>query len=44
MDGHVSLVEGKVFVSDVLTVENVDSSTGNIEYDGNVQVNGTGLC
>ncbi len=41
VDGHVSLVEGKVFVSDVLTVENVDSSTGNIEYDGNVQVNGT---
>ncbi len=40
VDGHVTLVDGKVFVSDVLTVENVDNSTGNIEYDGNVQVNG----
>lgn len=40
VDGHVTLVEGKVFVSDILTVENVDSSTGNIEYDGNVQVHG----
>lgn len=40
VNGHVSLVEGKVFVSDVLEVENVDNSTGNIEYDGNVTVNG----
>lgn len=40
VDGHVTLVDDKVFVSDILTVENVDSSTGNIEYDGNVQVNG----
>lgn len=38
--GHVSLVEGRVFVSNVIEVENVDTSTGNIEYDGNVQVNG----
>lgn len=40
VNGHVTLVDDKVFVSDILTVENVDSSTGNIEYDGNVQVNG----
>ena len=40
VDGHVSLVDGKVFVSNVLEVENVDNSTGNIEYDGNVTVNG----
>lgn len=38
--GHVSLVDGRVFVSDVMQVENVDPSTGNIEYSGNVQVNG----
>lgn len=38
--GHVSLVEGRVFVSNLMEVENVDTSTGNIEYDGNVQVNG----
>lgn len=40
VDGHVELVEGSVFVSDELVVENVDTSTGNIEYEGNVQING----
>ncbi len=40
VNGHVELVEGTVFVSNVLTVENVDTSTGNIDYDGSVQVNG----
>lgn len=40
VDGHVTLVDGKVFVSDVMTVENVDISTGDITYEGNVQVNG----
>lgn len=40
VDGHVMLVEGKVFVSDILEVENVDFSTGNIEFNGSVQVNG----
>lgn len=39
-DGHVELVEGSVFVSDELVVENVDTATGNIEYEGNVQING----
>ncbi len=39
-DGHVTLVDGRVFVSNVMQVENVDPSTGNIEYEGNVQVNG----
>lgn len=40
VDGHVSYVEGKVFVSNVLVVENVDNSVGNIDYDGSVRVNG----
>lgn len=40
VDGHVTLVEGKVFVSNVMEVENVDISTGDIDYEGNVQVNG----
>lgn len=40
VSGHVELVEGTVFVSDELAVENVDTSTGNIDYDGNVQING----
>lgn len=43
VDGHVELVEGSVFVSDVLIVENVDNSTGNIDYEGSVQVNGN-IC
>lgn len=38
--GHVSLVEGKVFVANQYEVEDVDNSTGNIEYDGNVIVKG----
>lgn len=41
VDGHVTLVEGKVFVSDVFEIPaDVDSSTGDIEYDGNVVVRG----
>lgn len=40
VNGHVELVEGSVFVSDILIVENVDNSTGNIDYEGSVQVNG----
>ena len=39
-DGHVMLVEGSVFVSDVLEVENVDTSTGNLDYEGSVRING----
>lgn len=40
VNGHVELIEGSVFVSDVLVVENVDNATGNIDYEGSVQVNG----
>lgn len=40
VDGHVELVEGSVFVTDELLVENVDNSTDNIDYEGNVQING----
>lgn len=40
VNGHVTLVEDKVFVSDVLEVENVDMSTGNIDYEGSVLVRG----
>lgn len=40
VDGHVMLVDNDVFVSDVYIVENVDTSTGNIDYSGSVQVNG----
>lgn len=39
IDGHVTCVNGKVFVNNVLELENVDVSTGNIEYQGNVVVN-----
>lgn len=40
VDGHVTCIDGAVFVSDVYSVENVDPSTGNIEYPGNVEVKG----
>ena len=40
VDGHVTLTGGKVFVSDVMQVQNVDNSTGNIDYSGNVVVEG----
>lgn len=40
VNGHVTLIDDKVFVSDVLEVENVDNSTGNIEFEGSVQING----
>lgn len=40
VNGHVSLIENKVFVSNVLEVENVDNSVGNIDYEGSVKVNG----
>lgn len=40
VNGHVTLVDDKVFVADVFEVENVDNSTGNIEYEGSVQING----
>lgn len=40
VDGHVTLVDDKVFVSDVYEVPNVDVSTGNLEFEGSIQVNG----
>ena len=40
VNGHVSLYSGEVSVSNVFTVQGVDASTGNIEYDGSVVVNG----
>lgn len=40
VDGHVSLVDKAIFVSDVYSVEDVGTSTGNIEYHGDVEVKG----
>lgn len=40
VDGHVTLVEDKVFASNVLTVEHVNSVTGNIDFEGSVLVLG----
>lgn len=40
VDGHVTLVDDKVFVSNILEVENVDNSTGNIDYEGSVEIKG----
>lgn len=40
VNGHVTLVDGKVFVSNILELENVDNATGNIDYEGSVEVKG----
>lgn len=41
VDGHVSLTDGRVFVSDTYEVPaDVDPSTGDIDYEGNVVVRG----
>ncbi len=42
IDGNVSLTDDTVFVADTYTVAaDVDTSTGDIDYDGNVVVSGT---
>ncbi len=46
-DGNVTLVDDTVFVSDVYEVSDVDASTGNIDYNGDVRVLGnvkSGFC
>ena len=40
VDGHVTLVDDKVFVSEVFEVKNVDVSTGNLEFEGSIQISG----
>lgn len=40
VDGHVSLIDGKVFVSNVYEVKNVDVSTGNLEFEGSIEIGG----
>ena len=41
VNGHVSLIDGRVFVSDTYEIAaDVDSSTGDIDYEGNVVVKG----
>lgn len=40
VNGHVTLLNGEVFVTDLLELENVDVSTGDVEYDGSVLISG----
>lgn len=40
VDGHVALVNGEVTVSDILELENVDASTGDIECEGSIRIRG----
>lgn len=40
VEGHVVLDSGRVTVSDVLQVKNVDHSTGNIDYYGGIHISG----
>lgn len=41
VSGHASLTDGQVFVSNTYEVPaDVDTSTGNIDYDGDISING----
>lgn len=40
VSGNVSLIEEKVFLSDVMELDNVGTASGNIDYDGSVRVLG----
>lgn len=40
VNGHATLVDGQVFLSDVYEVSDVDTGTGNIDYEGSVCVLG----
>lgn len=41
VSGHIILDGDRVSVSDVLDLNGVDNSTGNIDYSGSVQINGS---
>lgn len=40
VDGHVTLVDDKVFVSDVFEVKEVNVSTGNLNFEGSIEIGG----
>ena len=44
VDGHVTLENDKVFVSNVLELVDVDASTGDINYNGSVMIKGNVLA
>ena len=44
VDGHVTLENDKVFVSNVLELVDVDASTGDINYSGSVMIKGNVLA
>ncbi len=40
INGHVTFINGEVFVSDLLELKNVDASTGDVEHNGSIIVYG----
>lgn len=40
INGHVTFINGEVFVSDLLELKNVDASTGDVEHNGSIVVYG----
>lgn len=44
VNGHVILENDKVFVSNVLELVDIDNSTGDIEYNGDIMVKGNVLA
>lgn len=44
VSGHIVLENDKIFVSNTLELVNVDTSTGDIEYDGDIEIKGNVLA
>lgn len=44
VNGHVTLENDKIFVSDVMEIVDVDTSTGDIDYDGSIVIKGNVLA
>lgn len=39
-NGNVTLVDGKVFLNDVMELDNVGPATGNIDFEGSIRIRG----
>lgn len=44
VNGHVTVEDGKIFVSDTLELVDIDASTGDIDYNGSVVIKGNVLA
>lgn len=44
VNGHVTLESDKIFASNVMELVNIDNSTGDIDYEGNLEIKGNVLA